>query len=38
MRANRMIVNPRLRKVKGAEETDAALVVVPMDPRIGVDS
>ena len=38
MKANRMMVNPKLREVKEAEEIDGALVVAPMDPRIGVDS
>jgi hypothetical protein len=38
MKANRMMVNPKLREVKEVEGTDAASVVVPMDPRIGVDS
>lgn len=38
MKANKTTVNPRLREVKEAEETDVASVAAPMDPRIGVDS
>jgi hypothetical protein len=38
MEANGTMINPKLRETKEAEGTDAASVVVPMDPRIGVDS
>jgi hypothetical protein len=38
MKANRMMVNPRVRGAKEVQEMDAASVVALMDTRIGADS
>jgi uncharacterized membrane protein (DUF2068 family) len=38
MKANRMMVNPRLHGAKEVQEMDAALVAALMDTRIGADS
>ena len=38
MKANRMMVNPRLRGAKEVQEMDTASVAALMDTRIGADS